>query len=111
MIKFFYKYHFDAVIGVRQHEIQNPFGVIISENHRLLDIAEKPVYKSTINAGIYILNSEIIHMISNNKYLDMPDLLNKALAIKKNIGVFPIHEDWLDIGRLSDYEKAKQIIV
>jgi len=31
-------------------------------------------------------------------------LLNK----KENVNVFPIHEYWLDIGRIDDFERAHQ---
>jgi NDP-sugar pyrophosphorylase family protein len=42
-------------------------------------------------------------------YLDMPDLLNKEIN-KGGVSVFPVHEYWLDIGHLNEYEKANKEI-
>ena len=42
---------------------------------------------------------------------DMPDLFEKYIALKKDVLMFPIHEYWLDIGRLDDFEKAQQDIL
>ena len=70
-------------------------------------IIEKPTFKHFINAGIYIINPQIINELSNKEYLDMPDLLNKRIDKNYKIVVYPIHEYWLDIGRIDSLNKAK----
>ena len=51
-----------------------------------------------INAGIYLVDPKIKKIIKNFEYLDMTDLINRALKEKLKINVFPIHEKWLDYG-------------
>ncbi|EAR29551.1 nucleoside-diphosphate-sugar pyrophosphorylase [Pseudoalteromonas tunicata D2] len=92
---------------VREYEFQVPYGVIQSENNRVTNIVEKPVEKYFVNAGIYVISPEVIHKLKVNEYLDMPDLINACLANEERISMFPIHEYWLDIGRMSDFERAQ----
>ena len=49
----------------------------------------------------------IDEFIPNQAKMDMPDLISRILENKKNIGAFPIHEYWLDIGRKNDFDKAQ----
>ena len=95
----------DGVIGVKEYEMKNPFGVIESVNGDLVDISEKPTYKSTINAGVYVISKRLISLISIGEYIDMTDLFERGLANKKNLKVFALHEDWTDVGRPEDYKK------
>jgi len=95
----------DGVIGVKNHEIRNPFGEVKSNNGNLVDISEKPTYQSTINAGVYIISKKLISFIQKDKYMDMTDLFKKGIKRKSSIKVFAIHEDWNDVGRPEDYKK------
>ncbi len=97
---------FDASICVRQYDYQIPFGVVDVDNFKVSKIEEKPVKSYLINAGIYVLNQSIIKLVPENSYYDMPTLLEKMLELDRNIGAFPIHEYWLDIGRKDDFERA-----
>ena len=40
-------------------------------------------------------------------YLDMPDLLKKQIKDNQQVNMFPIHEYWLDIGRVEEYKQAQ----
>lgn len=99
----------DGVIGVKEYEMKNPFGVIESENGDLIEISEKPTYKSTINAGVYVISRRLIALIKIGEYIDMTDLFERGLANKKNLKVFALHEDWTDVGRPEDYKKVSVI--
>lgn len=93
---------------VRNYTHQIPYGVIKTKNHLIESIDEKPTKVSKVNAGIYIVNSEIIKSLDKGVNLDMPSLINNALEKKKSaVSVFPIHEYWLDIGQIEDYQKAQ----
>ena len=37
----------------------------------------------------------------------MTDLINKKVK-KNNIGVYPIHEDWTDIGQMNDLNRIRK---
>ena len=95
-----------GLIGVKLHETRIPFGVIESSGGFLSSIQEKPVLQHHINAGVYVLNSEILDLVDPDSYLDMPTLFNKALDHGMKINIFPVHEDWIDIGRHEDYQRV-----
>ena len=37
----------------------------------------------------------------------MPDLLEKNIKDHKRVNMYPIHEYWLDIGQMKDFEQAQ----
>ena len=89
------------------YETQIPFGTLEVEDNIIKKISEKPIKKFLINAGIYVLEPEVINTIKNNEHLNMPDLINDYI-VNKQAGIFPLHEEWIDIGSHDDYEKANQ---
>lgn len=95
-----------ATMCVREYEYQIPYGVIETDNHQLLSIEEKPVYRSFVNAGIYVLNPNILDSIPKNEFYDMPDLFKKLMHAQEEVSAFPLREYWLDIGKMDDYKKA-----
>ncbi|PID78219.1 MAG: alcohol dehydrogenase [Deltaproteobacteria bacterium] len=95
-----------STMCVRNYEIQIPYGVVNIDGSILNSIEEKPVHKFFVNAGIYVLNPELVKFIPQNKYYDMTDLFRDIVEKKMKTGVFPIKEYWVDIGRLQDFETA-----
>lgn len=95
-----------ATMCVREYEYQIPYGVIETENHQLLSIIEKPVHKSFVNAGIYVLNPTVLQKIPTDEFYDMPELYKNLMKDDEKVSAFPLREYWLDIGRMADYEKA-----
>lgn len=96
-----------ATMCVREYEFEIPYGVLEVEGTRLVSFKEKPVYRYFINAGIYVLNPEVLNLVPKNKHYDMPSLLNKISDDKeKSVSCFPIQEFWLDIGHITNYEIA-----
>ena len=96
-----------ATVCVRQYDFTVPYGVIQSDAHRILNIIEKPAQSFFVNAGIYVLNKEIVESVGESEAIDMPDLLTRFVKSNHSVVMFPIHEYWLDVGRLDDFSKAK----
>lgn len=95
-----------ATMCVREYSVQIPYGVVdFNENH-LNKIEEKPVQTYFVNAGIYVLEPEVLYLIPQNQYYDMTTIFEKLIANKMATTVFPIREYWIDIGHHQDYEKA-----
>ena len=86
--------------------MQNPFGVVDLNGTDIVGFTEKPVYKSFINTGIYVLNPEVLDYLDDDGgYCDMPTLLERVASVgKKSITAYPIHEEWVDIGKLADLD-------
>ncbi|MGH1371925.1 MAG: nucleotidyltransferase family protein [Cellvibrionaceae bacterium] len=98
-----------ATMCVREHEYQVPYGVVQAEDFQVQSMTEKPVYRYYINAGIYVINPEVIECVEANTNLDMPALLSQHVE-KGGVSMFPLDEYWLDIGRMNDFERAQQDI-
>lgn len=97
-----------ATLGVRRHEVQIQFGVVELDGHGVTGITEKPTLKSYVNAGVYLLEPEARGFVEPNRHMDMPELIQRMLDAKRPVSAFPIIEDWIDIGRPEDYERAKE---
>lgn len=95
-----------ATMAVREYDFQVPYGVVNIQDGRISSIEEKPTHKFFVSAGIYMLEPRSLEFIPNDEFFDMPSLFEKLIADGRNAVSFPIREYWLDIGRLSDYEKA-----
>lgn len=103
-------YHFSenaiATMCVREYDFQVPYGVVTMDNSKIKSITEKPVHKFFVNAGIYLLSPKILNLIPSETFYDMPTLFENLLKNNENVLSFPIHEYWLDIGKIVDYERA-----
>jgi dTDP-glucose pyrophosphorylase len=95
-----------ATMGVREYDFQVPYGVVNIDNGKITTIIEKPVHKFFVSAGMYILDPRVIKMIPKDEFYDMPTLFKKIIAQNENAVSFPIHDYWLDIGRMEEYERA-----
>lgn len=100
-----------ATVCTRQYDFQVPYGVIAHEGQRITDITEKPVHHFFVSAGIYVLAPQVVHAIEPRVRLDMPDLLKRQIIAGHEVRMFPVHEYWLDIGRMGDFEAAQRDIL
>jgi len=96
-----------ATMCVRDYRVPIPFGVVELDGNRVSAIVEKPVKTYFVNAGIYVLEPEILSRVPRGQYLDMTTLLDRIMAEGGSVSSFPIHEYWLDIGRFDDLQQAQ----
>ena len=96
-----------ATMCVREYEHQVPYGVITSEGAQIKSMIEKPVHRFFVNAGIYLLDPALVKSVEPGTRIDMPTLLEREIDRGKAVNMFPIHEYWLDIGRMDDFHKAQ----
>ncbi|WP_433640181.1 nucleotidyltransferase family protein [Kluyvera georgiana] len=97
----------DATICVREYDYQIPYGVITGEGNKIVSMVEKPVHHFFVNAGIYVVSPSIFKSVPKNHRIDMPTLLEGVMNNNKDVLMFPIHEYWLDIGRMDDFKRAQ----
>lgn len=107
LLDFHTKHNSTATMAVRAYEWQNPFGVVQVDNIDIINIEEKPVIRTNINAGVYVLNFEALKFLNANEYCDMPDLFERLKVKKKRTVAYPMHEPWLDVGKPEDLKEAR----
>jgi dTDP-glucose pyrophosphorylase/CBS domain-containing protein len=98
-------------VGVTTHDVEIPFGVVETDGERVSGIAEKPVYRYFVNAGIYVLGPEILDVIPERSRIDMTEVVGLLLARGVRVVPFVIMEYWRDVGRLEDYETAEKDLI
>ena len=106
LLNFHFENNAKATMCARSHEISVPFGVIKSKGIELESFVEKPTYRFQVNAGMYVLDPQILSLIKSEKFLDMPDLLELAKEKKNKVAICPLYENWLDIGQPETYIEA-----
>ena len=98
----------DVTMCVREYDVLVPYGVIKTDGSHVKSITEKPVHKFFVNAGIYAFDEKFLKGVVENRYIDMPDLIKSKINLKERINLFPMHENWLDIGFHSEYKSANK---
>jgi NDP-sugar pyrophosphorylase family protein len=91
---------------IRDYHFQVPYGVIETDQLKIKRIDEKPIQRFFVNAGIYVLEPEVLELIPKNKYFDMTTLFEWIIGKGYETAAFPIREYWMDIGHLDDYQQA-----
>jgi dTDP-glucose pyrophosphorylase len=107
MLDFHREHHASLTVGVRQYDIEVPFGVLETNGVRVTGVHEKPVLRHFINAGIYMLDRSVCALVPNGRRFDMTDLIAEVIKSGNAVISFPIREYWIDIGRIEQYQKAE----
>ena len=107
MLDFHASHDATATMAVRLHEWQHPFGVVHTEGLDLVGFEEKPIGRSHVNAGVYVLDPSVLSALDPEKACDMPTLFNRLRQLGRRTIVYPLYEPSLDIGRLDDYMSAQ----
>jgi dTDP-glucose pyrophosphorylase len=108
IIDFHIEHNAMATMAVRLQEWQNPYGVVQMRNFQIQDYTEKPLVRSYINAGVYVLNPSSVQFLVKGEPCDMPDIFQKLLSESRLVVAYPIHEGWIDVGQPKDYFMANQ---
>jgi NDP-sugar pyrophosphorylase family protein len=106
MLEFHNTHKSFITVATRSHEWQNPYGVVLTSGSDVVGYEEKPLSKSNINAGVYVLDPGVLSLLEYNAHCDMPNLIAKALATGNRLYAYPMYENWLDVGRPVDLELA-----
>ena len=100
-------------VGATSKEMQVDFGVLDTHDGFLTGIIEKPSYTFLVNAGIYIVNKQLLLDYPKRGFVDMTDLIEYALNLNESraVKVFPLFESWLDVGTHSALEVAQRQVM
>lgn len=106
LLDFHCEYQAQATMAVREYDFQIPYGVVQVQDNYLAGLDEKPVHRFFVNAGIYVLEPEVLKLIPKNRFFNMTDLFDQLLESNLKATTFPLREYWLDIGQLKDFDQA-----
>jgi len=95
-----------ATMAVRSYEVQVPYGVVDIADNEIRGLREKPVSRHFINAGIYVLNPDVLALVPQDRSYDMPALFEDCRARQMRTHAYPVEEYWVDIGQIDEYRRA-----
>ena len=94
----------DFTVSVKDRDFEIPFATVEIKNNKILSLEEKPKKSFLFNAGIYMINQDLLKNLKNvRRKIDMTDFID--LIIKKRFKVIPFfhHEKWIDYGTIEQY--------
>jgi len=97
-----------ATMVVREDHYQIPYGVVQIDGTQIVGVEEKPTQRHLVNAGIYVISADGLADIPRDTLYDMPTHFAKLSANGRRTAAFPLHEYWVDIGRLDELERAQR---
>ncbi|PLX74825.1 MAG: nucleotidyl transferase [Desulfuromonas sp.] len=98
----------DATMCVREFEMEVPYGVVNHKNNRIVSLAEKPVHRFHVNSGVYLLDPMVLQFVPRETFFNMTDLFDNLIERQMNVASFELKDYWIDVGRPTDFEKAKK---
>jgi len=81
-----------------------PYGVLdMTSEGTVSGITEKPSYSYMTNAGVYIMEPQVIEDLQPGVYADLPNIAQKYIDTNERVGVYPVSEkSWTDMGQLKE---------
>jgi dTDP-glucose pyrophosphorylase len=100
-----------GTIAASRFEYQVPYGVLeFDEQDTFKGMVEKPRFQYLVSAGVYYLDPMVARLVSPGERIDMPELIQLARQNGMRITIFPVHENWTDIGQPKDFERADKLL-
>lgn len=101
---------YDAKVTIALTEVDNPceYGIArVDEEMRISEFKEKPkleeVFSNLVNAGVYILNKEIMDLVPADTFYDLSkDLFPILMERGDRIQGYKLKGVWRDVGRPKD---------
>lgn len=100
------KEHFSVAVKSISYKID--YGILKFEKKKLAEFLEKPKFNFNVSMGIYAANKSILKWIPKNKFYGFDSLMKNLIENKQTINTSKYKNNWLDIGRPSDYYKANK---
>lgn len=93
-------------VAAFEHTVDVPYGVLQLDGAGVTRIEEKPTLRMPCNAGIYVLDPEVLALVPPATPYQMPSLISAAMERGMAVGAFPIIERFIDIGTREELDKA-----
>jgi dTDP-glucose pyrophosphorylase/CBS domain-containing protein len=107
MLDYHYRHGASATMAVHIHEFQHPFGIVHTKGVEIIGFEEKPLVRNHINAGVYVLEPDVLDNLKSGEHCDLPALFDCLRDSNARTIVYPMHEPWLDVGHIDDLKQAQ----
>jgi dTDP-glucose pyrophosphorylase len=107
MLSFHVDGRFRATVGIHEYVHTVPYGVVETDGHRVVVQREKPTVTWLANAGVYVLDAELLERVPKGVHFPLPALVEECLDRQEPVGAFRIEEDWVDVGHPVELVRAR----
>jgi len=98
-----------ATLAVAEREVVIDFGILsVDPDGSVSRYTEKPTLRHLVSLGVYAFSREILEWIPASGKFDLPDLVQLLIEGNRRVNTYPFKGYWKDIGRIEDYESAKE---
>ena len=107
-----------AAVSIALTPVENPceFGIArVDDEMRITEFKEKPkpeeVFSNLINAGVYVLQKDVLADVPKNTFYDLSkDLVPRLMSEGRRIQGYLVDGIWMDVGRPRDLLRANLAI-
>ncbi len=110
LLDFHLRHKAAATMAIRSYQWQHPFGVVQTKGVDIIDIEEKPLVSTHVNAGVYVLEPHVLDLLNKTETCDMTVLFERIRQRGLRTVAYPIHESWLDVGCIESFEEANKML-
>ncbi len=108
-----WRHHVDSgavlTMATIPYTVSVPFAIIKTDGDRVTGLEEKPTFNHFANAGVYIIDRNVLSEIKRGEYLDAPDFVESLIAKGLKVSHFVIEGTWIDIGSPDDFRYANEV--
>ena len=73
------------------HKWQHLIGVEHTKGAEIVGIEEKPIYRTCINVGVYVLELAALSKLNVSEYCDIPELFERLQSHAKQTAGYPMY--------------------
>lgn len=99
--------HHKVTMAVHEYFHTVPFGVVDVPGDRVTALREKPTQSWLANAGVYVLEPDLVARVPAKTSFPLTALIEDCLRRGEHVGVFNLQDDWIDVGRHQELRRAR----
>lgn len=107
MLAFHTEGRFRATVGIHEYVHTVPYGVVEIGEDGVVALREKPTVSWLANAGVYVLDPDLVERVPPDVHFPMPALVEECLDRHELVGAFRIEDEWVDVGRPQELKQAR----
>ncbi|MDE6022002.1 MAG: NTP transferase domain-containing protein [Muribaculaceae bacterium] len=91
------------------YTVSVPFAILKTDGDKVTGLEEKPTFNHFANAGVYMIDRNVLDGITKGEYLDAPDFVESLIEQGLKVSHFAIDGTWIDIGSPDDFRYANEV--
>ena len=97
-----------ATISLKKYDVKVPYGFITTDGQgTVLKFEEKPTLSFMANAGVYILEPEVLSVIPKGRVSSLEtEVFPGLIASGKRMNTYYEDAEWADVGSMTDFERV-----